>query len=102
MRFLLAGEYQSAPDVSKTNSRKEHWPVLPFPDPCMLITRTFQLSPQAINILDAIAEEFELHDLSEAVEYCILKQRLNDKELAHALLARLSSKSLRAIDEDQP
>jgi hypothetical protein len=65
----------------------------------MLITRTFQLSPQALNILDSIAEEFELHDLSEAVEYCILKQRLSDKELAHALLLRLSSKLLRPMDE---
>lgn len=67
----------------------------------MLITRTFQLSPQALNILDSIAEEFELHDLSEAVEYCILKQRLSDKELAHALLERLSSKSLRPVDDEE-
>ncbi len=65
----------------------------------MLITRTFQLSPQALNILDSIAEEFELRDLSEAVEYCILKQKLSDKELARALLERLSSKSLRPMDE---
>lgn len=66
----------------------------------MLITRTIQLSPQALNILDAIASELELHDLSEAVEYCILKQKLDEKELAHALLARLSSGSLRPVDDE--
>ena len=66
----------------------------------MRITRTIQLSPQALNILDAIASELELHDLSEAVEYCILKQKLNEKELAHALLARLSSGSLRPVDDE--
>ncbi|MFO0978019.1 MAG: hypothetical protein U0996_16555 [Planctomycetaceae bacterium] len=66
----------------------------------MLITRTIQLSPQALNILDAIAAELDLHDLSEAVEYCILKQKLDEKELAHALLARLSAGALRPVDDE--
>ena len=50
--------------------------------------------------LDAIAAELDLHDLSEAVEYCILKQKLDEKELAHALLARLSAGALRPVDDE--
>ena len=88
------------PHLLKLTPKTAATPERRFSEFDMLITRTFQLSPNALNILDAIAAEMELHDLSEAVEYCILKQKLNEKELAHALLVRLSTGSLRRVDDE--